>query len=93
MIGRVHTPPRSIQKRVFVDRAVLHDDLEIVLRIGHQVEVFQRIALNEQQVGGSGGALPCQPTQDRLVSFLRLFLLNPMAAIEADYVHIGHEVC
>lgn len=36
-------------------------------------------------------ALPLQPFQDRAVRFLRHFLLNPMATIEADHINIGNE--
>ena len=38
-----------------------------------------------------GGTLLFQPFQDRLVGFFRLFLLDPVTAIETDHVHIGYE--
>lgn len=39
----------SLCQRVLVDDAVLHDDFEAVGRISHQVDVLQRIALDEQE--------------------------------------------
>src|SRR5262249_42738636 len=41
----------SIAKGVLVDLAVLHDDLEVLGGVGDQVDVLQRIAVDQQQIG------------------------------------------
>ena len=42
---------RRTSKGVLVDLAVLHDDLEVLGGVGDQVDVLQRIAVDQQQVG------------------------------------------
>ena len=42
---------------------------------------------------GLGGILLFQPFQNRLVCFFRLFLLDPMTAIQTDHFRFGHELC
>ena len=43
--------PISIAKGVLVDPAVLHDDLEVLGGVGDQVDILQRIAVDQQQIG------------------------------------------
>ena len=56
-----HAPARLLQG-VFVDLAVFHDQLEVVLVIHHHFDVFQRIALEYQQVSISTGLNDAQCT-------------------------------
>jgi hypothetical protein len=37
-------------ERILVDFSILHDDFEVVRGVGHQIEVFQRVAIHQQQV-------------------------------------------
>jgi hypothetical protein len=56
------TPPSCIPEHVrlhgnltaetiFVDFAVLHDDPDVLVGIGDQVDIFQRVAVDQQQIG------------------------------------------
>lgn len=42
---------------------------------------------------GLAGILLLEPFEYYSVCFFRLFLLNPMAAIQIDDLYIGHEIC
>ncbi len=47
--------PRRKSELIFVDHTVLHDELKILLRVGHDFHVAQRIAFDDQKIGiGSG---------------------------------------
>jgi hypothetical protein len=46
---------------VLVDRAVLHDHQKILVRVLDELDIFQRIAVDQQQVGGRA-APPCEST-------------------------------
>src|SRR6478752_4912377 len=41
----------SPDQSILVDRAVLHDDHEVLRRIGDEVDVGQRVAIDKQQIG------------------------------------------
>lgn len=41
---------------------------------------------------GLGSTFLLQPFLNRLVCFFRLFLLDPMTAVQADHVDVGYEV-
>jgi hypothetical protein len=41
----------SLDQSILVNRAVFHDDQKILVRIGDELDVLQRIAVDEQQVG------------------------------------------
>jgi hypothetical protein len=43
-------PARSPGERVLVDLAVLHDHQKVFAGVCNQVDVFQRIAVDQQQV-------------------------------------------
>src|SRR5262245_55558672 len=49
--GVISCFPRNRLGRVLVDLAVLHDDFEISLRIGNQVEILQGVPIHKQKVG------------------------------------------
>ena len=46
---------RSLGQRVLVDFPVFHDDQEILARIRDEIDVPQRIALDQQKIGQSTG--------------------------------------
>ena len=48
---RCRRSPRRRRQQVLVDLAVLHDDQEVPGRVFDQVDVLQRIAVDQQQVG------------------------------------------
>src|SRR5260370_7008102 len=53
--GEPSRSPRRKSKLIFVDHTVLHDELKILLRIGHDFHVAQGISFDDQKVGiGSG---------------------------------------
>ena len=43
--------PSSTTERVLVDLTVLHDDLEVFGGVGDQVNILQRIAVDQQEIG------------------------------------------
>ena len=40
----------SLGKRIFVDDAILHDDQELLVGVFDELDVFQRIAIDQQQI-------------------------------------------
>ena len=48
---------------ILVDHAVLHDNDEVLVRVGDQVDVLERIAVDQKQVGI--GTLPNHTVADR----------------------------
>lgn len=42
---------RLIPQGFLIDPAVLHDDLEVFVRVGNQIDVVQRIAIDAQKIG------------------------------------------
>ena len=42
---------RAVLQRVLVDASVLHDDQEAFVGASNQLDVLQRIAIDEQQIG------------------------------------------
>src|SRR5690606_19970430 len=42
--------PSSVGQGVLVDLAVLHDDQEALVRIGNQLDVLERVAVDQQKI-------------------------------------------
>ena len=54
----MRTGPSSLEG-VFVNLAVLHDQAQIALRVGQEIQVHRRVAIGHQQVGpGAGNNAP-----------------------------------
>ena len=47
---RVRAQAGSLGKRVFINRAILHNDEEILVGVFDESDVFQRIAVDQQQI-------------------------------------------
>jgi hypothetical protein len=54
------------QRRVLVNLAVLHDHDEVLRRIAKQVEVGERVAVDQQQVGQRTGLNDTEPSRVRI---------------------------
>src|SRR5262245_4705123 len=50
-LGVISPSLRSLRQRVLVDLSVLHDDDEVLARVLDELDVLDRVAVDEKQVG------------------------------------------
>jgi len=85
---------RTIQPRCHQHTHASPDgEPSVAFRVAFHPPVKPEGMLKLEALLGLGGTLLFQPSQNRLVCFFRLFLLDPVTAIQTDHFGSGHELC